>query len=108
MSTLKYKVAILGASGYTGAELVRLLARHPHAEIAAITADRKAGQSMADVFPHLTFVNLPALTTIDEVDWTGIDAVFCALPHATTQKVLAGLPDHIKIVDLSADFRLED
>lgn len=102
------RVAILGASGYTGAELVRLLARHPNIEIAALTADRKAGQSMADVFPHLAILDLPALTSIDEVDWDGVDAVFCALPHATTQKVIAGLPKRLKIVDLSADFRLED
>lgn len=102
------RVAILGASGYTGAELVRLLARHPHIEIAALTADRKAGKSMADVFPHLAILDLPALTSIDEVDWDGVDAVFCALPHATTQKVIAGLPKRLKIVDLSADFRLED
>ena len=102
------RVAILGASGYTGAELIRLLARHPNIEIAALTADRKAGQSMADVFPHLAILDLPALTSIDEVDWDGVDAVFCALPHATTQKVIAGLPKRLKIVDLSADFRLED
>lgn len=103
-----YSIAILGASGYTGAELVRLLARHPNMRISAITADRKAGQGMADVFPHLAMVELPALTTIDAVDWNGIDAVFCALPHATTQQVLSGLPRHLKLVDLSADFRLED
>lgn len=102
------RVAILGASGYTGAELVRLLARHPNMQIAALTADRKAGQSMAEVFPHLAILDLPALTSIDEVDWDGVDAVFCALPHATTQKVIAGLPKRLKIVDLSADFRLED
>ena len=102
------RVAILGASGYTGAELVRLIARHPSLEITAMTADRKAGQTMADVFPHLAILDLPPLTTIDEVDWDSVDAVFCALPHATTQTVIAGLPERLKIVDLSADFRLED
>lgn len=102
------RVAILGASGYTGAELVRLIALHPTMEIVAMTADRKAGQEMADVFPHLALLRLPALTTIDEVGWDGVDAVFCALPHATTQKVIAGLPERLRVVDLSADFRLED
>jgi len=101
-------VAILGASGYTGAELVRLLAGHPSFRIAALTADRKAGMSMADVFPQFIGEDLPKLTTIAEVDWKGIDAVFCALPHGTTQEVIAGLPQHVKIVDLSADFRLKD
>jgi len=108
MTTTKTRVAILGASGYTGSELVRLIARHPSMQITALTADRKAGQSMADVFPHLAILDLPPLTTIDEVDWDSVDAVFCALPHATTQKVIAGLPKRLKVVDLSADFRLED
>lgn len=101
-------LAILGASGYTGAELVRLLAGHPSFRIAALTADRKAGMNMADVFPQFIGEDLPKLTTIAEVDWKGIDAVFCALPHGTTQEVIAGLPQHVKIVDLSADFRLKD
>ncbi|HVI51281.1 MAG TPA: N-acetyl-gamma-glutamyl-phosphate reductase [Candidatus Sulfotelmatobacter sp.] len=99
-------VAILGASGYTGAELVRLLGGHPSFRIAALTADRKAGLRMADVFPQFVGEDLPVLTTIAEVKWDGIDAVFCALPHGTTQDVIAGLPQHVKVVDLSADFRL--
>jgi N-acetyl-gamma-glutamyl-phosphate reductase len=109
----KKKIGIFGASGYTGAELVRLLLRHPRVEIVLLTADRRAGQMMGDVFPQFAPYDLPRLVTIDEVDWAkaGLDLVFCALPHATTQKVLkdvfAKAPD-IKIVDLSADFRLED
>ena len=109
----KKKIGILGASGYTGAELVRLLLRHPRAEIALLTADRRAGQMMGDVFPQFAPYDLPRLVTIDEVDWakSGLDLVFCALPHATTQKVLkevlARAPG-IKVVDLSADFRLTD
>jgi len=100
--------AILGASGYTGAELVRLLNGHPVFRIAALTADRKAGMRMADVFPQFIGVDLPILTTIEQVDWSDIQAVFCALPHGTTQQVIAALPQHVKIVDLSADFRLKD
>ena len=53
MTVSKVKIAILGASGYTGAELIRLLASHPHADIRILTADRKAGRTMAEVFPHL-------------------------------------------------------
>ncbi|MFP4569075.1 N-acetyl-gamma-glutamyl-phosphate reductase [Rhodosalinus sp.] len=102
------KIAILGASGYTGAELVRLIATHGRMEIAALTADRKAGCPMAEVFPHLRHLDLPMLTRIEEVDFSGIDLVFCALPHATSQAVIAGLPRDLKIVDLSADFRLRD
>ena len=105
---MTHKIAILGASGYTGAELIRLLATHPGMEIVALGANSKAGQSMAQVFPHLRHLNLPALVTIDEIDFGGIDLCFCALPHATSQSVIKALPGDLKIVDLSADFRLED
>ena len=100
------KVAIVGASGYTGAELVRLLALHPAFKIAAMTGDRKAGMSMASVFPHLATMALPDLVAIDQVDFGKLDAVFCCLPHGTTQEVIAGLPATVRVVDLSADFRL--
>ncbi len=103
-----HKIAILGASGYTGAELVRLIATHPGMEIVALTADRKAGAAMAEVFPHLRHLPLPRLVTIAEVDFAGVDLAFCALPHATTQEVISELPRDLKIVDLSADFRLRD
>jgi N-acetyl-gamma-glutamyl-phosphate reductase len=104
----KFRIAVLGASGYTGAELLRLLHYHPQAEIVALTADRQAGKPIAAVFPHLTGEDLPDLVTIGEVDWSAVDIVFCGLPHGTTQEVIAGLPKHLKIVDLSADFRLAD
>jgi N-acetyl-gamma-glutamyl-phosphate reductase len=102
------KIAILGASGYTGAELVRLLAAHPSFRITALSADRKAGMAMADVFPFLRHLSLPTLQKIDEIDFSAIDLCFCALPHATTQEVVKALPRTLKIVDLSADFRLRD
>lgn len=102
------KIAILGASGYTGAELVRLIATHPGMEIAALAANSKAGQSMAQVFPHLRHLKLPDLVTIEEIDFAGIDLCFCALPHKTSQEVISALPRDLKIVDLSADFRLRD
>ena len=87
---------------------MRLLVRHPGVEIVAATADRKAGQAIGSTFPHLAGTSLPKLTTIDQVKWDGVDVVFCCLPHGTTQEVIAGLPIHLKILDLSADFRLAD
>jgi N-acetyl-gamma-glutamyl-phosphate reductase len=109
----KAKIGILGASGYTGAELVRLLIPHPHVEIALLTADRRAGKPMAEVFPQFAPYNLPTLAALDIVDWAKLklDLVFCALPHGTTQKVIKDLlarQPALKIVDLSADFRLAD
>lgn len=108
MSQQRTRVAILGASGYTGAELVRLLHGHRAVTIAALTADRKAGESMATVFPHLAMLDLPGLIAIDEVDWDGVDLVFGCLPHGHMHKLVRQLPARIKVVDLSADFRLQD
>ena len=105
---MTYNIAILGASGYTGAELVRLIATHPHLRIAALSADRKAGQQMADVFPHLRHLDLPVLVKMEEIDFSGIDLVFAALPHGLSQALVRDLPESVKVVDLGADFRLRD
>lgn len=107
-TAMKQKIAILGASGYTGAELVRLIATHPSMEIRALSGDRKAGMAMAEVFPFLRHLPLPKLCKIDEIDFSHIDLAFCALPHATSQAVIAALPRDLRVVDLSADFRLRD
>ena len=109
----KVKIGVLGASGYTGAELVRLLLRHPRVEIALLTADRRAGQEMRSVFPQFSPFALPKLVSIESIEWNkaALDLAFCALPHATTQKVLSDLlakAPQTKVVDLSADFRLAD
>ena len=108
MSDVKVKVGILGASGYTGAELVRILAHHEASEITLLTADRRAGRPFGEVFPHLAHIKLPTMISIAEADWSTVDLIFCALPHGTTQEVIAGLPENVKVVDLSADFRLFD
>ena len=105
---MTHKIAILGASGDTGAELVRRIATHPTIEIVALTADRKAGMDMSDVFPHFRHFDLPALCKIEAIDFSAVDLCFCALPHATSQRVIKDLPKDIKVVDLSADFRLRD
>jgi N-acetyl-gamma-glutamyl-phosphate reductase len=109
----KATIAVLGASGYTGSELVRLLLRHPRVNIALLTADRRAGQEMRDVFPQFSPFALPKLVALDGIDWAaaGLDLAFCALPHGTTQTVikkLLGTAPKTKVVDLSADFRLAD
>lgn len=100
--------AILGASGYTGAELLRLLQNHPAFEIVALTGDSQAGKPIAAVYPHLRGRTLPVLVKHTEVDFSTVQLVFCCLPHGTTQTIIAGLPAHVRIVDLSADFRLFD
>src|SRR5580704_10577066 len=109
----KAKIGVLGASGYTGAELVRLLIRHPRVEIVLLTADRRAGKAMSDVFAQFVPYALPRLTSIEDADWKALklDLVFCALPHGTTQRVIKDLmakAPATKVVDVSADFRLAD
>jgi N-acetyl-gamma-glutamyl-phosphate reductase len=107
----KIRIGVLGASGYTGADLVRLALLHPRMEITALTANTHAGKAMAEVFPHFSFVELPRLTTIEDADWGSVDAVFCGLPHGTTQEITRTvLSKHpkIKFIDMSADFRLRN
>jgi N-acetyl-gamma-glutamyl-phosphate reductase len=102
---------VLGASGYTGADAVRLLARHPSVEIAALTANTHAGKAMNEVFPHFFMLDLPGLTEWEKVDWGKLDAVFCGLPHGTTQEITAAVMTanpKVKVIDMSADFRLHD
>ncbi|KDO39907.1 hypothetical protein CISIN_1g015441mg [Citrus sinensis] len=107
-SEKQVRIGLLGASGYTGAEIVRLLANHPYFGIKLMTADRKAGQSIGSVFPHLISQDLPTMVAVKDADFSNVDAVFCCLPHGTTQEIIKGLPKSLKIVDLSADFRLRD
>ena len=106
--TDRLRIAVLGASGYTGADLVRLALGHPCLEIAALSANARAGQAMADVWPHFApYPSLPRLVRAEDIDWSGIDAVFGCLPHATSAALLATLAGP-RVVDLSADFRLRD
>jgi N-acetyl-gamma-glutamyl-phosphate reductase len=108
LASNQLRIGILGASGYTGVELVRLLVRHPNASIALMTANTHAGKSYDAVFPHLGGNDLPDLIKNEEASWDGIDVAFCALPHGTTQEIVRELPGDLKVVDLSADFRLEN
>src|SRR4051812_9082280 len=96
-------VAILGASGYTGAEFIRIFFGHPHVSIAVLTGDSQAGKNIGEVYPHLRYKGLPALVSLEQADFSGVDVVFCCLPHGTSQAVIAGLPKNLKVIDLSAD-----
>lgn len=133
-SSQNIRIAILGASSYSGAELVRLLVGHPHVDIILMTGDHKSGLPLESVYPHLTGLGLPDLMSVQEVEWPGleVDVVFCALPHATSQEIIKGilhetghgfmdemiierpadyanaLKGTVKVIDLSADFRLRD
>ncbi len=104
----RLKAAILGASGYTGAETVRLLGGHPRLEAVAATGHSLAGKQLSEIFPHLAGpADLPVVKAGD-VDWSGIDVAFSCLPHGTSQDVIETLPSDVRVVDLSADYRLRD
>jgi N-acetyl-gamma-glutamyl-phosphate reductase len=106
----KLRVAIAGASGYAGAELVRLAAAHPYFEIAAVTSEKSAGQSVSSVFPSLTGVVTHTFEALaPEALAERADAVFLALPHTRSQDAVALCIKAGKlVVDLSADYRLQD
>ena len=104
----KLKIGVIGASGYTGADLIRLAACHPHMEIAVLAANTHAGKTLGEVFPHLGLIDAPALVKAEDADWAACDAVFCGLPHGTAQDIIATLPASVKVIDMSADFRLKN
>ncbi len=108
MSTIK-KAAVLGASGYTGIEIIRLIQNHPLIEIAALTGHSRAGEPAKDVFANLSHMNLPDLQNWANVDWDSIDVAFACLPHGASQETIAAIRGRVDtVIDLSADFRLRD
>ncbi len=105
------RVAVAGASGYAGGELLRLLAGHPDLEIGAITAGGSAGKTVGEVHPHLAGAAGLAGQVFEPHDparLAGCDLVFLALPAGESAAVAASLPDAVKVVDLGPDFRLSD
>jgi N-acetyl-gamma-glutamyl-phosphate reductase len=102
------RVAVAGASGYAGGELLRLIAGHPELELVLATGHSQAGATLHSVHPHLvTLADLP-LTATDPAELAGADLVFLALPHGQSAAVAAALPPDVAVVDLGADHRLAD
>ena len=102
------RTAVIGASGYAGGELLRLLAIHPHFEVTVVSAHSNAGEQVTSVHPQLQSYAGRSFVTTDSVDFTNMDLVFLALPHGESAAVIQRIPTSVKIVDLGADFRLED
>jgi len=102
------RVAVAGATGYAGGELLRLLAGHPGVEVAAVTGHRNAGVKLGEIHPHLrSLAHLPVGAT-DPATLGAADLVFLALPHGESAALAAALPAGVKVVDLGADHRLHD
>ncbi|MDO4642147.1 MAG: N-acetyl-gamma-glutamyl-phosphate reductase [Neisseria sp.] len=105
----KIKIGIVGATGYTGVELLRLLALHENAEVVAITSRSEAGVHIADYFPSLRGVYDLVFQAPDQTDLAQCDAVFFATPHGVAMREAPALLEKgVKVIDLSADFRLQD
>ena len=102
------KTGVIGASGYAGGELLRFLAVHPHFQVTAISAHSNAGEPVTSVHPHLTTHNGEKFLAVSEIDFSDIELVFIALPHGESASLIAKIPATAKIVDLGADYRLED
>jgi N-acetyl-gamma-glutamyl-phosphate reductase len=101
-------VAVAGASGYAGGELLRLLAGHPDLDVIAATAHAQAGQALVEVHPQLVSYADLVLADTDASSLGAADVVFLALPHGASGPLVAQLPARTKVVDLGADFRLRD
>lgn len=101
-------VAVAGASGYAGGELLRLLASHPELDVTTVTARSNAGQLLGDVQPQLRSLAELRLTETTPETLAGADVVLLALPHGQSGAITAGLPDDVVVVDCGADHRLAD
>ena len=102
------KIGIVGASGYAGGELLRLLSNHPNFEISFIAAYANAGEPITGVHPHLTEFEGKSFSSVKVDDLNKCDLVFTALPHGESAKIIGQLNKEVKIVDLGADYRLTD
>ena len=100
-------IAIAGATGYVGLQLIKILLNHPNIKIRYLCASKSIGKSI-NKFDRKIIKKLPLISKIDKIDWYKIDILFTALPNGEAQKLAARTPEHIKIIDLSADFRLND
>ena len=103
-----YKVAVAGASGYVGGELLRLIAAHPQLELGNVTANSNAGQLLGVHQSHLPTLAGPVLLDTTPENLVGHDIVFLALPHAASAAIASSLPESVLVIDCGADFRLEN
>jgi len=110
MSKKKINIAVIGATGYTGLDLVFLLSKHPNANIINLCATKKLGKKIS-FFDQRIKKKLPKISSVNKIDWKKIDLVFLSLPNGEAQKLIKKIYykyKNIKFIDLSADFRITD
>ena len=101
-------IAIAGATGYVGLELIKILSKHSKAKILYLCANKSAGKKIYTFDRKIIKKNLPKISKIENINWDKINILFTALPNGQAQKLAKIIPEHIKLIDLSADFRLND
>ena len=102
------KIAIAGSTGYVGLELIKILLKHPKANIKYLCAQKSIGKSINFFDKSLNKKKLPKITNVRNINWRNINIIFTALPNGEAQKIAKKIPDHVKLIDLSADFRIND
>ena len=102
------KIAVLGASGYTGGDLIRILLNHNNADIVALSANSKLGKNPSDVHAALYHADLPDFISVKEINFDEVDLVISGLPHNNLHKLINDIPAKCKVIDMSADFRFSD
>jgi len=102
------KIAIVGATGYIGLELVKILSKHPKVKILYLCASKSVGKKINHFDKKIKKKNLPLITKVQNINWDKINILFAALPNGEAQKISKILPDNVKLIDLSADFRLQN
>ena len=101
------KIGIAGATGYIGIELVKILAKHPNAKIVYLCAQKSLGKKINKFDKKIKKTNLPRISNISKINWKKIDVIFTALPNGEAHKLALLKPNSVKLIDLSADFRLD-
>ena len=104
----KIRVGVLGASGYTGSELIRLLLKHPKIEIKSLIGNKSKGQKLGNIFSHFSHIDLPIINSSENTDYSQLDVVFSCMPSGKLAAIIEEFPKKVKIIDLSADFRFKD
>ena len=101
-------IAIAGATGYIGLELIKILSKHPRVKILYLCANKSVGKSIYLFDKKINKKDLPKIIGIKNINWNKIHILFTSLPNGEAQKIAKLVPDHVKMIDLSADFRLDD
>ncbi len=102
------KVGVIGATGYVGIELIKILSKHPKVKVLYLCAQKSIGKSISNFDKNIKKKSLPRISKINKIDWKKIDVVFSALPNGEAQKISKIIPENVKLIDLSADFRLNN